>query len=249
MSVKERLVGLSSSYKEPYPLQVVGEASYRDNIEKICGYFDEEEGYKDDSHVVALYLEDDNPYDPNNAVRVTIDDLTVGYLSKTAAASYRKRLAFINAPANAIGVCAGSIRGGFRKRSGEIADFGVRLDLETENFTLTRVRYENEWIYPIGVKPPEEPAVNPVPTNSPKAEQVAQPFVSSAPSKSVSKPKVAPKRKYKFPFIPMKGSGALYYLVVLPIVFVINAYIFIFVGLWFGLVALWDLINNSRTSA
>jgi len=253
-SVKERLVGLLSSYEEPYPLQIVGESSYRNNIEKICGYFDEEEGYNDDSHVAALYLEDDNPYDPNNAVCVAIDDLTVGYLSKTNATSYRKRLTLLNAPINAIGICSGSIRGGHLKRSGEVADFGVRLDIDINNFTLTRVRYENEWIYPFGVTSPEETAIKPsvdkpVSANLLKAEQVEQSFIPFTPSKLVSKPKVAPKRKYKFPFIPMKGSGALYYLVVFPIVFIINAYIFIFVGLWFGIVALWDVINNSRTSA
>lgn len=248
MGVKERLVGLSSSYTEPYPLQVVGEASYRTTIEKICGNYDQQKGYKDDSHIVALYLEDENPYDPNNAVRVTIDDLTVGYLPKTVAAAYRKRLVFLNAPANAIGICTGSIRGGFRKRNGEIADFGVRLDVDVDNFTLTRVRYENEWIYPFGVKSSEEPEDSPFHPASLKAKKAAESNTSSAPNKPVSKSKVVQKRTYKFPFIPMKGSGILYYLFVFPIVFAFNVYIFIFVGLWFCLVALWDFINNIRAS-
>lgn len=176
MGIKERMVGLSSTYQEPYPVEVVGESSYRNNIEKICGYFDEEEGYNDDSHVAVLYLEDDNPHDPNNAVRVAIDNLTVGYLPKAAASAYRKRLVALGAPIDAIGVCAGSIRGGYLKKDGEAADFGVRLDFDLKEFTLERVRYEDEWIYPPGVTPEPEvkettPAIAPPPT----ADKTTQP--------------------------------------------------------------------------
>jgi hypothetical protein len=141
---KKRLIGLESSYEEPYPIQLRGESSYRANIEKVCGYVDEEEGYNDDTHQAALYLEDDNPVDPDNAVRVEIDDLIVGYLSKPQAKSYRTKLKEIEAPDNAIAICGASIKGGFRKRSGEVADFGVRLDFDLLNLKLVPVRYKDE---------------------------------------------------------------------------------------------------------
>lgn len=153
--IKKRLIGLSSSHEEKYPTEVSGESSYRENIEKICGNYDEDDGYKSDAHLAVLFLENDNPHD-SNAVRVTINDLTVGYLSKPAAKAYRQRLAELGAPENAIAVCAASIRGGFRKRNDEIADFGIRLDFELASFKLDRVRYENEWLYPTGVKRPAD---------------------------------------------------------------------------------------------
>lgn len=181
--IKARLVGLSPSYEEKYPTEVSGESSYRANIEKICGLYDEDEGYKDDSHLAALFLENDNQFD-SNAVRVTINDLTVGYLSKPAAKAYRQRLAELGAPENAIGVCTASIRGGFRKKSGDIADFGVRLDFELASFKLDRVRYEGEWLYPAGVKPPANQAeagreVDPTPTG--KTEISPQPLPVTPP--------------------------------------------------------------------
>jgi len=131
--IKNRLIGLASSYEEPYPVQVQGESNYRYNIEKICGDFDEEEGYNDDSHQAALYLEDDNKYDPGNAVLVQINDLTVGYLSRPNAKTYRQKLTELNAPSNAIAICGASIRGGFLKKDGTKADFGIRLDFDLLN--------------------------------------------------------------------------------------------------------------------
>ena len=138
--IKKRLIGLESTYDDVYPVQVQGESSYRSNIETICGYVDEEEGYSDDSHKAFLYFEDDNQYDPGNAVRVEIDDLTVGYLSKPQAKAYRQKLKEIGAPENPIAICGASIKGGFRKRSGEVADYGVRLDFDLPNLALVPVR-------------------------------------------------------------------------------------------------------------
>lgn len=181
--IKARLVGLSSSHEEKYPTEVSGESSYRSNIEKICGAYDEDDGYNSDAHVAVLFLENDNPHD-SNAVRVTINDLTVGYLSKPAAKAYRQRLAELGAPENAIAVCAASIRGGFRKRNDEIADFGVRLDFELTSFKLDRVRYENDWIYPPGVQPPtgaSEAAQGVDPTPAGKAAISPQPLPVTPP--------------------------------------------------------------------
>jgi len=128
--IQKRLIGLDSTYQDPYPVQVHGEASFKKNILKICVYVDEEVGYNDDTHQAALYLEDDNPFDPGNAVRVEINDIKVGYLTKADAKKYRRKLKEIGAPENAIAICGASIRGGFMKSSGLQADFGVRLDFD-----------------------------------------------------------------------------------------------------------------------
>ena len=128
------VIRFQSSYVEPYPLQVQGESNYENNIEEICGYVDEDEGIDQDDFIARLILEDNNPYDPGNAVRVDIDGKTVGYLAKPAAKAYRKRLEELGL-SDVIGECYASIKGGFIKRStGEQADFGIRLDLNSDDF-------------------------------------------------------------------------------------------------------------------
>ena len=142
--IRKRLIGLESSYEEPYPILVQGESSYKANIQKICGYYDEEEGYDDNAHQAALYLEDESTFDPGNSVRVEIDDLTVGYLSRSQARLYREKIKALNAPENPIAICGASIKGGFLKKNGEVADFGVRLDFDINNLSLTNVRIREE---------------------------------------------------------------------------------------------------------
>lgn len=121
-------VRFASSYIEPYPLQIVGEQSYRDEIEEVTGYTGELEGINADDFIAQLILDDNNLVDPGNAVAVEINGKTVGYLSKGNAKKYRKRLKEIGL-GDVIGECYASIRGGFERRDGGIADFGVRLDL------------------------------------------------------------------------------------------------------------------------
>ena len=75
---KQRLrVDLSGSGK--YSVDVVGESQYQEELEEIC------EGYTEDGHSkivdAILVHENDNPYD-NQAIRVDIDGMTVGYLSR-----------------------------------------------------------------------------------------------------------------------------------------------------------------------
>ncbi len=190
--IKKRMIALESSYEEPYPVQVQGESSYKTNLETICGYYDDEEGYDDDSHKAFLFLDDANKFDPGNAVEVQIDDLTVGYLSKPNAKAYRKRLTELAAPENAIAVCGASIKGGFRKRnSEEIADFGVRLDFELTTFNLVPVRYKDD--APAAPEPIVKP---PAPLKSPAPVVIAPSSVNSAADKqSAPKPKVSPAQK------------------------------------------------------
>jgi hypothetical protein len=74
-----------------------------------------------------LVLEDTNPHD-SNAVRVEIDTLLIGYLSRANARRYRGDLAAAGTPQATVR-CKARIVGGFKAASGERATFGVRLDL------------------------------------------------------------------------------------------------------------------------
>lgn len=74
-----------------YSMNVVGESHYQDNLRRICeGTTDEEEG-EDLEIEASLVSENDNPYD-NQAVRVDIEGLPVGYLSRQDARRLRAHL-------------------------------------------------------------------------------------------------------------------------------------------------------------
>lgn len=130
-----RIVRFQTSHEEPYPLEVKGESNYKDNLEKVSGYLGEDEGVDSDDFIAYLILDDANPTDLGNAVRIEIDNLPVGYLSKTAARRYREKLIELSIP-NVTGACFASIKGGFILKSGEQADFGVRLDIELEELQI-----------------------------------------------------------------------------------------------------------------
>lgn len=129
------IVSIKSTHVNPYPLEAVGEARYKTTLLKICGDYDTAEGYDDDSHAAELFLDNDNPHDPGNAVLVKIDELPVGYLSKLDARAYRQRLQKLGLSGDVIAISTASIRGGFEK-DGEIADFSVRLDFFVSTFDL-----------------------------------------------------------------------------------------------------------------
>jgi hypothetical protein len=165
--IRKRLIGLQSSYEEPYPVQVRGESSYKDNIENICGYVDDD-GYDDDSHKAFLYFENENKHDPGNAIRIEINDLAVGYLSRPDAKLFRERLKTIGTPENPIAVCGASIKGGFLKSDGETADYGVRLDFDIDTFTLAPLNFTENVTKEINQAPT-------APVISPKINAINQP--------------------------------------------------------------------------
>lgn len=112
-------VDKDQAMEHPYDLDVVGESKYQDNIKRIVGRPDPE-GVK----VVAnarLVCEDDNPHD-SNAVRVDVAGLQVGYLDRYNAKRYRKG----QYPDR----CHGLVRGGFQKKDGSWAHYGVMLNLK-----------------------------------------------------------------------------------------------------------------------
>jgi HIRAN domain len=109
-----------------FRLMVVGEASYQDNIEQICGGRTTES--VDRMETAHLILENSNPYD-RNAVSVEINGLKVGYLNREDAKAYRTYLESKGQP-NAIGTCHANIRGGWKRSKKEQGHFGVRLDFD-----------------------------------------------------------------------------------------------------------------------
>lgn len=166
--MNKRLVWIESSYLEPYPVQVIGESFYQDNLNEICGFIDEEEGCHEDALKATLFFEDENTNDPGNAVRVEIDGLQVGYLTKSAAKVYRKRLQVLGAPPDAIGVCTASIRGGYLKND-EVTSLGVRLDFDLNGFELeTHTEQPAVKAQEIPLPPPPVPVAPPFPASKPK---------------------------------------------------------------------------------
>lgn len=105
-----------------FKVEVVGESNYQAALERICGGRSRDGAEK---YVTAtLVPEDSNPYD-ENAVRVDIGGVTVGYLSRHAAKTYRKRLGASVGSRD----CAAVIRGGWERGRKDRGDFGVRLEL------------------------------------------------------------------------------------------------------------------------
>ena len=82
----------------------------------------------------ALFHEDDNPYD-NQAIRVTIQGKTVGYLNRKDARKYRKQLKQVGY-SGITAKCSAMIVGGWDKGGSDRGHFGVRLDLPTEENSI-----------------------------------------------------------------------------------------------------------------
>jgi hypothetical protein len=94
--------------------EVVGEASYQEALRSIAG-----RGEVRHECRAVLSLEDSNPHD-SNAVAVLVDGKRVGYLSRSDANRYRKKLA----PTGAFGTCPAVIVGGGNQRN-----LGIWLDI------------------------------------------------------------------------------------------------------------------------
>ena len=108
-----------------FALEAVGESHYQNNFETICGARKER---GEDLEVEArLILEDENRYD-KNAVRVEVNDLHVGYLSRQVAVLYREQIRSGGHP-KAIGICKANIRGGWLRKDGDKGHYGIWLDI------------------------------------------------------------------------------------------------------------------------
>ena len=104
-----------------FPIKVVGESFYEDNLRYLCGRA--EDHMRQLAKTAVLTLEGDNPYD-RNAIRVEIDGLQVGHLSREDAARFRRLSGARNGAQFSCPALLLSLRG--RTAS----DYGVRLDLE-----------------------------------------------------------------------------------------------------------------------
>jgi hypothetical protein len=107
-----------------FPLACVGESHYQAAFEAICGPRQANGELREVS--VSLMPEDDNAYDPN-AVRVQVNESTVGYLSRPDAIVYR-RLVSAAAGRSSTLSCRGQIRGGWT-RGGDKGSYGIWLEL------------------------------------------------------------------------------------------------------------------------
>ncbi len=108
-----------------FGIEAVGESHYQRELESICGSRTRQ-GIEWDT-TAELVLEDANPYDLNNAVRVDIDGRTVGYLSRSDASTLRRRLSssFISPACLTVAV---KIRGGWDRGPQDQGAFEVVID-------------------------------------------------------------------------------------------------------------------------
>jgi hypothetical protein len=115
-------------------LEVVGEASYQDNLWRVVGG----RSSPDDRVRVDLYAvlvaEPDNPYDAN-AVSVWVQGLKVGYLSRDDARRYRPGLLALEQQHGKPIALAGAIVGGGVRADGP-GRLGVFLDHNPADFGL-----------------------------------------------------------------------------------------------------------------
>jgi hypothetical protein len=156
---------------------------------------------------VDLFLEDYNKHD-NQTVAVSVEGEDVGHLSREDARRYRAGLKALGYP-TALGSCAGKLTGGHELENGEQASFGIVLDLDLDHLEVRDIgRTKSDF-------PPPLPPPKPQPQQSPKLKLGRVKFGG------------------KMHFIPMHWHGVWYLFFVLPFIFIINCYIFIFVGLWY----------------
>jgi hypothetical protein len=112
-----------------YGLDVVGEASYQNNIGRVAGGRTTE-GVRYNCEAI-LVPEDANKHDPM-AVRVDIRGSTVGYLSRANAREYRAELKRLGFPSGVFS-CNALIVGGWDRGPNDQGHFGVKLDVPVNN--------------------------------------------------------------------------------------------------------------------
>lgn len=216
------IIEIKPSGLSPFPIQVVGESRYKENLLNICGDYDAESGFDDDTLAAELVMEDDNPIEPGIAIAVRMspgfgeEDLKIGYLSKQDATAYRQRVIDLGYTGQVIGVCGACIKGGFEKHE-EIANFGVRLDFIPGNFEVANVSAET---LAASEKTAQSPKANQPPASAEKSQRLPNP-----------------------PLIPVKGSGCLYYGLIFPFVLIIDFYILVFWLLWVIILVIWRFFS------
>jgi hypothetical protein len=108
-----------------FACDIVGESYYQDNLEIISGgrTYDGVDVKK----TARVIFDNLNPYD-EKAIRIEIDNMTVGHLSRMAARDYRGQVQKMGAEGRT-GTCAARIVGGWKRGPDDIWKFGVKLDI------------------------------------------------------------------------------------------------------------------------
>lgn len=83
--------------------------------------------YRNQECIAILIPESDNKYD-KNAVRIDVNELTVGYLSRNDAIIFRELLKANNLE-NQITICNATINGGFVMDNNKKASYGIFLKI------------------------------------------------------------------------------------------------------------------------
>lgn len=109
-----------------FDLEVVGESNYQNSLRKISN--DATETRLLPTYTAILFPENNNKFD-KMAVRVDINGMTVGHLSREDARDYRELLKR-KGIAGKITSCDASLTGGFIKDDGTRASYGVCLDID-----------------------------------------------------------------------------------------------------------------------
>lgn len=112
--------------REDYPFDVVGEAHYQAELNEIVGG-KTEEGHRHEC-VASIVLDDANQFD-ENAVAVDIRGRTVGYFPRHLARQYREWLRDWGLTTAVVSSRA-MIVGGWDRGSGDVGNYGVKLDVE-----------------------------------------------------------------------------------------------------------------------
>jgi len=107
-----------------FSFNIVGESYHQQELYEIAGGYDPD-GLQFDCHAILL-PEPDNPYD-RYAVKVLIDDIEVGHLSRDKARQWSTEI-FV--PGGIRGIAAyAKIVGGYDLEDGTPAMIGVKLDI------------------------------------------------------------------------------------------------------------------------
>jgi len=108
-----------------FTFEIVGEASYQEALDAICGGKCEE-GYN--LPVVAqLCFQEDNPHD-RNAIVVVIDRKVVGYVPRDLAPEMRKAILKLNPEERPV-TCDAKVVGGWLRDEDDEGHYGVKLSL------------------------------------------------------------------------------------------------------------------------
>jgi hypothetical protein len=121
-------------YEGQEDLEVVGEASYQDNLRRIVGGTSSPNDRVRMEVYAVLVAETDNPYDAN-AISVWVKGLKVGYLSREDARRYRPGLLALEQKHGQPIALAGAIVGGGMRADGP-GRLGVFLDHDPADFGL-----------------------------------------------------------------------------------------------------------------